>query len=279
MEENKTQFPQEANDGGVTLVDLWRILRKYFWRILILTLIFTAIETVAVKFLVKPTYTATASIIMNPGLLETPAEGADTSATTSANLTQYNNYYVYSTRMLSSITTFIKKSQKVSNDVRAKAQDQANYPNVESVNSSNITVTTGEDQLQIYVSYKTTTSAKAARATVVALVESACEVSKTQENGQYIYLWANTLHVDDLPQSDPKPVNNWYIYTIIAFVLLFVIFFGYYIIVALTDDTVKSKREIEEMTGFNVMAYIDEIDPEKVKKNAEAAASSGKQGK
>ena len=35
----------------------------------------------------------------------------------------------------------------------------------------------------------------------------------------------------------------------------------YYVIVTLTDDSIKSKHEIEELTGFNVMAYIEDINP------------------
>ena len=282
MEENINNVQQraETSEAGITLGDLWRVFAKYFWRILIIAVVLTLIEAGVTKALIKTQYSATASIIMNPGLMDASVIDADAqnSATSTTNYSTLNanyNYYSYSIRFLPSIAKFIKTSQKIKDDVKAKAADQATYPDVEALKGS-ITVAYNEDELQIFVTYTTTTSAAAAKATIKAIVDSVCEKSKTQENGQYIYLWANTLHVDDLPRG-ASSTNNWWLYTLIAFVLFMVLAYLYYLIVTLTDDTIKSKREIEEISGFNVMAYVEDIDKEKLKKIQEkkAAAAAG----
>lgn len=268
MEENVTQNVAEPVNNGITLMDLWVILAKYFWRILLLAVIFTLIEAGVTKFLVKTSYSATASIIMNPGLIEEDDGSATDSAAadvTYSAVQQKYNYYQLCVRLLSSISPFIKNSQRVSDDVTAKAADQVANPDVEQLKNGNISVSTQADQLQIFITYSTTTSPEAARATVIALANSVCEMSKAKENGQYLYLWANTLHVDDLPKKVTS-TNRWLLFVAVAFALFFVLFYLYYLIVSITDDTVKGKREIEDLTGFNVMAYVSDIDTEKVRR-------------
>ena len=276
MEENVNNRVAEQTAGSVTFMDLWHLLTKYFWRILLIAVIFTLIEAGVSKVLIKTSYSATASIIMNPGLIDA-GDGADNSASakgTYSEIAQKYNYYTYATRLLSSITEFTKTSLRVQNDVLEKSKDQTAYPNVESLKKGSISVSTQEDELQIFITYSTKTSPEAAQATVIALANSVCEMSKTTENGQYLYLWANTLHVDDVPEK-VKSTNHWLLFVAIAFLLFFILAYLYYVIVTLTDDTVKSKREIEDLTGYNVMAYIEDINPERVKKAKVNGAASG----
>ena len=278
-------------------MDLWYILKKYFFRILLLTAILTVIAGALFMRFVKTTYTASASIIMNPGLMDSNQDaGGDNSATLNSGYNAQNaTYYNYSIRFLPSIAKFIKTSQRVKDEISEKVRlrDAFTYSdgsalnedeapiikNVESLSKGTLTVSTNSDELQIFITYTTTTSAEAARATLVALAYSICSVSKATENNQYIYLWANTLHVDDLPKKAPPGNNKWWLYTLIAFVGFFVIFYVYYLIATLLDDTIKSKRDIEAISGFNVMAYIEEINRGKSssekKKKRSTKVSSG----
>jgi|GEM_PF-3484436 len=278
MEENTfQQQPAEAVDNGINLLDLWRVLTKYFWRILLLTAIMASIFAAVSHSMVKTVYSATASIIMNPGLIDDSSidEGADTSASAAQNYSTMNtnyNYYTYSMRFLPSIAKFAKTSQRVKDAVAEKAADQEANPDVERLIGS-LSVTYSDNELQLFISYSTTTSAKAAVATVTALANTICEVSQTQENGQYIYLWNRTLHVDDLPKAASSS-NNWMLYTGLAFAVIFILWYVYYLIVTITDDTIKSKHEIEEISGFNVMAYVEDIDVERSKKAKQKRKSS-----
>ena len=277
MEENVTNQAAEQTAGGVTFMDLWHILTKYFWRILLLAVIFTLIEAGVSKVLIKTSYSATASIIMNPSLMYYEGE-TDTSVSGKAansDLSLKYNTYTYAIRMLASITQFTKTSLRVQDDVLEKSKDQTANPGVESLKKGSISVSTKEDELQIFITYTTKTSPEAAKATVIALANSVCEMSNAQaEDGQELYLWANTLHVDDLPEKVTS-TNRWLLFVAIAFVLFFILAYLYYVIVTLTDDSIKSKHEIEELTGFNVMAYIEDINPERVKKAKANSAASG----
>ena len=278
MEENVTQQVAEQTSGGVTLMDLWHVMTKYFWRILLLAIVFTLIEAAVSFFFIKTSYSATASVIMNPGLIDMDVSETDQSTHNSASyytqIQQNYNYFTYASRLLPSISEFIKTNQKIKDDVKLKAADDANYPDVEALSKGSVSVSYKDDQLQMYVTYTTKTSPEAAKATVIALVESACEMSNTKQKGQNMYLWANTLHVDDLPQKVSQS-NRWLLFVAIAFALFFVLAYLYYLIVTLTDDSIKSKHEIEDMTGFNVMAYIEDINPERVKKAKAQQAASG----
>ena len=270
-----TQTKTAESEPALSLIDLWVVLKKYFFRILLLTVIATAIAFAYLSTTVKSTYTAQATIILNPA----ERFAAAASSSQSSQLATEYNYVQYGKTILPSVVKFIKTNSQIREDVnKAAAADMAlpedEQKHIEYMRSSP-SVSSTTDELQIFISYTTTTSGEYAVGTVNQIVESIKKVSnkmteietkEKDENGNYItkqvyvYGWAEILNVDDYAQGIPSPNKRWPTYTLLAFLVFFVLFYVYYLIVSLLDDTVKSKKEIESLTGFNVMAYIDEID-------------------
>ena len=278
MNENKIPVNETEAESGISLFDFWMVLKKFFWRIAILTCLVTVITGVCCKLLVKAKYTASATIIVNPGLGYN-----NDNANASTEVTFDRNAVFLALQYMPSVINHIQTSKKVSNAIEQESQ---NNKGVESLKLGKMAVTHVDEQLQLTVSYTTTTSAEVAVTTVNKLVDVVCSVSKTEvqpeegatvevEGKKYIYQWANTLNVDDYAEK-ATPSNRWMLYTLLAFVISFILSYLYYFIMQMIDDTIKSKATIEKITGFHVMAYIENID---VKENSNNKKSSKKHSK
>ncbi len=263
MDENKTTVNETQAESGVSLFDFWMVLKKYLWRIVILTCIITVIAGVMCKLFVKTKYTAQAVIILNPGLIY--INGSD-------DIYDERQAVQYGKELIPSVISFIKTSKKVNKSIEEKATTNET---IESLKNGKLTVTNTEDELQLVLTYTTTTSAEVATATMNELVDVVCQISTevagkttveegvegavTTEKTKYIYPWANTLNVDDYADK-AESSNRWKLYTLIAFVLGFILSYFYYFIMTMVDDSIKSKTVIENISGYHVMAYIENID-------------------
>ena len=270
------------NEPALSLIDLWVVFKKYFFRILLLTAIATGIAFAFLSTTVKSTYTAQATIILNPA----ERFGVSSNTAQSSQLATEYNYVQYGKTILPSVVKFIKTNSQIRADVNKAAAADAALPEEEKkyieYMGGSLSVSSTTDELQIFISYTTTSSGKYAVGTVNQIVESIKTVSNKMTtvetaNGTkkvYVYGWAEILNVDDYAKGNPAPNKRWPTYTLLAFIVFFVLFYVYYLIVSLLDDTVKSKKEVETLTGFNVMAYIDEIDVERAHKSSHKRKSA-----
>ncbi|MBR1891668.1 MAG: hypothetical protein IJ811_04160, partial [Clostridia bacterium] len=264
---------ESAESGSITILDLWYILKKYFWRILLLTAIVVAIEAGVTFKLIKPDYTSTAIIVVD-------ATNAFSTNTSAGTLTSERNAYVYGQELIPSIVKFIKSSDELKQDVakaaKVAAAKRAEQPEavtkgdyIESlIGAVNVTNTT--DEYQITVTYTTKTGPQYARDTLEQLIKSVIDISEdtaTTADGKEktVYPWHGTISFQN-HASNGRESNRWGMFVIITFAAAFVLFYAYYVIATLLDDTIKSKKEIEMLTGYNVMAYIEDIDLEKLSK-------------
>ena len=286
MEDKATNYQpntESAESGSITILDLWYILKKYFWRILLLTAIVVAIEAGVTFKLIKPDYTSTAIIVVD-------ATNAFSTNTSAGTLTSERNAYVYGQELIPSIVKFIKSSAELRQDVakaaKVAAAKRAEKPKpdpedcIESLIGT-VNVTNATDEYQITVTYTTKTGPDYAKYTLEQLIKSVIDISEDTVRVETevpdgdstsivvkektVYPWHGTIsfqnHADKGRES-----NRWGMFVIITFAAAFVLFYAYYVIATLLDDTVKSKKEIEMLTGYNVMAYIEDIDLEKLSK-------------
>ena len=269
---NAAKNNEEPVEGGIQLIDLWYILIRFFFRILILTVIVMAVEGVVTSKLIKTKYSAKASLILNPGLyylgeLETPT----------SQLSGNRVAVQYGKELLPSVVKYAKTNNELKKAVYEASKE--NGSKVESLGSGSLSFETADDELQVFVTYTTTTSPEVAKATVNKFVDELVEKSNAKNSeGNYIYPWAQTINIDGYAEGYSRS-NSWLTYFLLTGVAAFVLFYAYYLLMTLIDDTVKSKREVELLTGYNVMAYIEDIDLEKIEKSkarrAKAKAAAG----
>lgn len=265
------KFNQEKAEKGISLIDLWIVFKKYWLQLIVFTVIAAVAAGILANSLVATTYTASIRLVINPN---------NVYKTIATNASQQRVANEFGLSVYPSLKDFLTTTDVVSKIVREEAkEDPEKYANVDTnVRKGNIACTQVEDSLMFTISYTTSTSDKNARATVKAISDALIEISQLDPKGnevdpdaeklQYLYPFGGMLYHDTKLESDISSSSNkpWEIYPILAFVIVFVLLYLYFLLINIFDDSVKSKTEIEEITGFNVIAFIEDITERKKKK-------------
>lgn len=215
---------------------IYYIFKKKVWVILccILGLIAGVVYT---KFFVTPMYSSYSTVVLS--------KPTDTSTTTSEGITQ--NDITLNSKLVATYSE-IMKSRAVASEVKEKLELDIS----EEALMSNISVTAKDDTEMLKIQVSNEDPVVAAN-----VANSLSEVfsSKVKE----IYNIENVTVIDTaIPSSSPYNVSyakNAAIFGMVGLVLccgvLFVIFYF--------DTTIKSKSEVEELLGLEVLAVIPDI--------------------
>ncbi len=242
MDEN---IQQKNETSGISFAELWLIFKRFFLQIVVFTLLCTIVAAVAFKLTIKTQYTASAKIIVNPANLDLGS---------SSGAYEERNKVELAKEMLPTISELITNTSVVIEGI------DDTKPNVDkNVKGSSIKVSYAEDSTIFTISYSTQTSAVSARATVEEIANTLVAVSlEKNSNDLYVYFFANALEVIQLPKAASSS-NSWLTYTLIVAVLSLVLAYAFFLLVSIFDDTIKSKGEVEKLTGFNLIAFIEDI--------------------
>ena len=284
MEENVNE---KSVEKGITLIDLWIIIQKYWLQLITISVIVAIAVGIVTYNVVDRTYTASTKLIINANSLFDVSSGSG-QASTAINSKNYGlSLYSSIKDMLTNTSTVTTKVKDLSgDDIRnfytkwaSDITDEDYEQNYNTFEKSdlrrNVTCTrSNEDSLIFTISYTSNQSPELAKATVNAISYSLIQVADTpktfKENGdveKYSYPFGGMLSPVELAKS-ATPAHNWKIYPIIAFIGTFVLLYVYFLLISIFDDSVRSKSEIEEITGFNVIAYIEDLTDKKSKKRS-----------
>ena len=261
MEENANETTVEK---GLSLIDLWIVLKKFFFQLVVISVIVTAIVGVLAYKLVDKKYTASAKLIINPTNLYKVSSGSAATAQAANN---------YALAVYPSIVDVLKSTSVVKNEInqniRGKDEDLTQIDK----SLKGVSCSQSENSLMFTISYTTTTSKQAAIDTVNAYAKALKAVSnKEKDSGnydpddpaKYEYPFGGMISVIEEAKG-ASVTKSWIIYPIIGFVGSFILLYVYFLLLTIFDDSVKSKAEIEEITGFDVIAYIEDINERKSK--------------
>ena len=272
MEENVKETKTEK---GISLVDLWIILKKYWLQLVVFTVIATVAAGILASSLVQMTYTASIRLILNPN---------NVYKTIATNASQQRVVNEFGLSVYPSLKDFLTTTNVVTKIVGERDENYIDFSKIDktkidkSVGKGNISCTQVEDSLMFTITYTTSSSKDNAIETVKAISYALIKISQLDPNGQevdpndekpqYLYPFGGMLYHDenlekDISSSASKP---WKLYPILTFVVVFVLLYVYFLLINIFDDSVKSKAEIEEITDFNVIAFIEDITEQKKKK-------------
>ncbi len=246
MDENIQQMNESS---GISFAELWLIFKRFFLQIVIITVFFTLVAGVFFKLAIKTDYTASAKIIVNPANLDLGS---------SSGAYEERNKVELAKEMLPTISELVTNTNAVTDRVNENSQNLANLD--KNVKSSSIKFSYAEDSVIFTISYTTETSATAAVVTVKEIARVLVdEVSSVKnENGLYVYFFANALDCIQYPERASSS-NKWFTYTLIVAILAVVLSYVLFLLLSIFDDTIKSKSEIERISGFNLIAFIEDI--------------------
>ena len=267
MEEN---FKETKMEKGISLVDLWIVLKKYWLQLAVFTTIATVAVGILASSLVKETYTASIKMMLNPN---------NVYKTIATNASQQRIINDFGLSVYPSLKDFLTSTHVVTGKAKELANEKGYVDEIDlSINPGSISCTQVEESLMFTIKYTTSSSSDKARNTVKAISDALIELSQLTPDGtkiqadpekpQYLYPFGGMLYHDikleeDVSSSSSKP---WQLYPILTFVISFALLYVYFLLINIFDDSVKSKTEIEEITDFNVIAFIEDITEQKKKK-------------
>ena len=272
MEQNQVVIEEEK---GISLGDIFFLIKKYFLLILIITLVCTIAGAVYGLKFKKITYTAKAEAIVM-------ANSSTSAPTASSNYQEY----VMSTYLINTFNTFIV-SNKV---VRAVAEDlsegleayKANNPdavlpenyktlsNEENIGSmikkiqDNATISTSTNSLIITIKFKSSNEALSIVVTNL-LVEKTKEIADayvevdSKKVYDYEMLAGNFALVDEAEPSTVSASRGASIVIIVSALIGLVISFAIILIKYLCDDTYTSKEAFEKAFNINVLTLLPDF--------------------
>ena len=272
MENEFTNQVNEQSEGGISLSDLFYLLKKN----LLLILIVIAVSLIAGfgygRFINKPTYSATTTAIIQ-------AENTGSTETTN---------YNYAIALTKSYPDLIK-SDIVTPRVAKEAlllryeQDGTSYKNKktgevlteEAFNrlilakakeiSNGLTITNRDNSLLLLITYKSKLidgyTEDEIKAEVVKIANESVvktkEVFDEEKDGKFVYPnFANKLIQLTFPETSTMSRGLTKI-LLIAAVIGLVLSLGFVFIRYLIDDTMTSKEDIERVTGVHLLAFIE----------------------
>lgn len=234
------------NEKSISFSEILLLLKKYIWHVVAIVLVCTILASVAAVVMAKPKYSAKSTIMVNY------VPNGDTVA-------DDRNALLYGLDLVTTVSDFAT-TNIVQSDVKKVVAENQNS-NVEVNYKSGLSIVTEEGNLIITIQYTTKTGGAQAVETVNQVVDSIINVANSsQENGESKYraLYKTLVKVDE---SDKYTVSQtWPTYVMLGVVLGVVLAVAYIILRFLLDDTIKSKTELERITGFKAIAFIEDIE-------------------
>ncbi len=233
------------NEKSITISDIFILLKKYWLQVVSIIVVCTILLGVAAFVLAKPKYSAKATIMVNY-----VAENDSVS--------NNNTALGMSLKLINTISDFAV-SDIVQRDV--KSVIKGHETNVEANYRGGLSIATDPDSLIITISYTTKTSPAAAVETVNQVVDSLINVANSVDNTgrkEFPTIYDTIKVVDDATRWSKS--ETWPTFVILGFVLGVVLAIAFIVIKFLLDDTIKSRGELERLTGYNVIAFIEDIE-------------------
>lgn len=234
--------------GEITLLEYFEMFVKRKWIIIIISILTALASFLVSKFLIVPTYSATATLIVG-----------NSQVSDSSNDKNYDEILFYNKL----VTTYSKilQSKNVLNDVVYKLPFNTTVEDIE----KNLTITTKQETLLINV---TTKDKNAERAMEISnqisnsFVEKIVDIVKLKQN----------VNIVDLAEMPKVPVfPNILLNTLIGFFVgLMISMFTAYILEYL-DNTMKSPEDIKKHLDVPIIGVIplyDEVEIERGGKNS-----------
>ena len=231
-------------ETGISLKGFMRLL----WRNVILIAVITILATacgVGYAMSIKPTYTATRALIVKASNANTmTGEGSD-----------YNDITV-ATKELPTVAAFFKMSLVISEAVDIYENDG----NGGMIASGAITVNYDTNTRFLTVSY-TDSEPEFAKEKINAIIKAGKNVIEERNvdgTSKYFNVSIELMSADG---NQAKIVRNLSrtTYVVLAFMLGLVLSIAIVLIKYFMDDTIKTKEELESITGVKMLAYLEKI--------------------
>ena len=243
------QLSSEKSVNNLSLKNFFELITKNIVLLLIVTLICSAAGLIFGRFVIKTTYSSTATIAIKIDSLSSDSENVQS---------EYNNFQ-YATKLTKACSLFMS-SDNVANDAASELKTKGiNISSYDIIDNLSFTIV--ENSLFFNIKFASTN--QNAQIILEQIIESAIKVSAdTQQDGTKTYgILANRFYESSSSRgiqnnSSSKTVK----YFLIAFLIGLILSILIILIKYLFDDTYRSKEQFEKETGVSVLAYIVDLE-------------------
>lgn len=253
MEERlQTENLSEETKNGVDLITVLNVIRRFWILLLATTLIGLGIGIAYAKIKDKPVYTATKSIMFITNVTKLDPATSGTSGSNSTNNATLAKKYLPDLAVYLTSDLFVKRADTA---YKARYGEDAGSISAGSVSYS-------ERSLIFSMSYSDVTE-ELAKAKLDVMIESSNEtIQNADEEGSNIQ---GLIMGEDVRLKETQSYATVSVSTKTARIILLSTFLGILVgaaivlLIYLTDNTVKSRYELENLTGGSVIAYIEDV--------------------
>ncbi|MHC1682820.1 MAG: YveK family protein [Clostridiaceae bacterium] len=230
----------------LSLIEYFRIIVKRKWLIIIISILFSLSSFLSSKYLITPTYSATATLIVG-----------NTQVNSNSKDSNYNELLYYD--KLVSTYSQVLQSNSVLKDTASKLPFTTTVGSIK----SSLTISTKDGTSLIYVTVKNQDPEKAMEISNQisnSFVNKITDIMKIKQN----------VNIVDLAETPTTPISpNIYLNTLIALFIGFMLSMFLAIILEFFDNSIKSPDDIRKymhLPVISVIPYYDEVDVEGAKK-------------
>lgn len=233
-------------EKGISLSDLFFLIKRNILLILIITGLFTVGGAVYGLRFKKITYTATSTAIVMVDSGTSSASG------------DYQNYLT-STYLINTFKDFIVSNNVVKQVI--ESPDCTKYDLTIKEINDNITISTSTNSLILTLKYSCADQDEAIKV-LNKIVEMTIEsANKLDENNDPVYktLCGNFVVMDQADTQNTTASRGATLVIVICFLIGFIISFAIVLVKYLTDDTYTSKDDFERVYNINVLSLLPDI--------------------
>ncbi len=249
---------EQSSAGELSLQSIVEACKRHIVFIVAITLLVTVLGAIVGRFFIKTKYTSSANLIV------------DFETTSSA----YQDYS-FAVVLTNTISDFMKSGVVIS-DACEKLEEKGISVSGSQMASS-LTITTSDKSVMVKLSYSSTS--EYAQEILMQLIDSSISIADSYkldeegnvvtENGKPVYMYSNLSNKIKVMTYPGKASNDkrskTIKYTLIFFVIGLVLSVGAVVLRMLFNDTYRSKEEVEEELGIDVLALLEDITEDKEK--------------
>ncbi len=250
-------FMNQEKDG-LTLIDIWRIIKKNILIIIISTVIATAAAIVYAFVMVSPKYQANGSVLIDTS---SKKETGTDSIIAGLRYVPTLNDYLYEEKFLTEVADDLTNKGFYDTDYIAKLKENNRFPTLLNSLKSNLSISNTENSLIVKI-YFSSTEGEFAQAAVQSIINKITTISADE------YELLSGVIKEASSASGYYSVNNGRTtYILIGFAGGLFIGLAIAFIKELTNNDIHSSNDVEKIVDAKVLGVIPDFENKKGEKD------------
>ncbi len=243
---------------GLSLIDMWRIIKKNILIVIISTVIATAAAIVYAFVMVAPKYQANGSVLIDTS---SKKETGTDSIIAGLRYVPTLNDYLYEEKFLTEVAEDLTQKGFYNAEYIAQLKENDRFPTLLNSLRSSLSVSNTENSLIVKI-YFNSTEGEFAQAAVESIISKITTISADEYE-----LLSGVIKEASSASGYYSVSNGRTIYILVGFVGGLVIGLAIAFIKELTNNDIHNSEDVEKIVNAKVLGVIPDFETKKEKKN------------